>query len=52
MLCHHGAATAPGGRFGSVEALTLYRMNALDAGIKGAFEHGLGLEGAARSEAH
>ena len=52
VLAHHGAATAPGGRFGSVEALTLYRMNALDAGIKGAFEHGLGLEGAARSEAH
>ena len=31
-------------RFGSVEALTLYRLNALDAGVKGAFEHGLGLE--------
>jgi 3'-5' exoribonuclease len=44
VLCHHGAAAAPGGRFGSVEALTLYRLNALDAGVKGAFEHGLGLE--------
>ena len=43
VLCHHGAAAAPGGRFGSVEALTLYRLNALDAGVKGAFEHGLGL---------
>jgi 3'-5' exoribonuclease len=44
VLCHHGAATAPGGRFGSVEALTLYRLNAVDASVKGAFEHGLGLE--------
>jgi len=51
VLCHHGAAAAPGGRFGSVEALTLYRLNALDAGIKGAFEHGLGLESAPRSAA-
>jgi 3'-5' exoribonuclease len=44
VLCHHGAAAAPGGRFGSVEALTLYRLNALDASVKGAFEHGLGPE--------
>ena len=44
VLCHHGAAGAPGGRFGSVEALTLYRINALDVSVKGAFEHGLGLE--------
>lgn len=44
VLSHHGAAAAPGGRFGSVEALTLYRINALDASVKGAFEHGLGLE--------
>jgi 3'-5' exoribonuclease len=48
VLCHHGPAAAPGGRFGSVEALTLYRLNALDAGVKGAFEHGLGLEPARR----
>jgi 3'-5' exoribonuclease len=41
VLCHHGPAGAPGGRFASVEALTLYRLNALDASIKGAFEHGL-----------
>lgn len=41
VLCHHGPATAPGGRFASVEALALYRLNALDAGIKNAFEHGL-----------
>ena len=52
VLCHHGAAAAPGGRFGSVEALTLHRLNAVDAGVKGAFEHGLGVEAAARSEAH
>ncbi|HTT28020.1 MAG TPA: HD domain-containing protein [Solirubrobacteraceae bacterium] len=52
VLCHHGAAGAPGGRFGSVEALTLYRLNALDAGVKGAFDHGLGLDAAVRSEAH
>jgi 3'-5' exoribonuclease len=44
VLCHHGPATAPGGRFASVEALTLYRLNAVDASVKGAFEHGLGLE--------
>jgi 3'-5' exoribonuclease len=49
LLCHHGAAGAPGGRFGSVEALTLYRLNGLDASIKGAIDHGLGLEAAPRS---
>jgi 3'-5' exoribonuclease len=41
LLCHHGATSAPGGRFHSAEALALYRLNALDAGVKGAFEHGL-----------
>jgi 3'-5' exoribonuclease len=41
VLCHHGPATGPGGRFASAEALALYRLNALDTGIKGAFEHGL-----------
>ena len=41
VLCHHGAASAPGGRFGSAEALALHRLNALDAGVKGAFEQGL-----------
>ncbi len=44
MLSHHGPASAPGGRFASVEALTLYRLNALDASVKGAFEHGLGVD--------
>jgi 3'-5' exoribonuclease len=41
VLCHHGADAAPGRRFGSPEALALYRLNALDASIKGALEHGL-----------
>ncbi len=41
VLCHHGADQAPGGRFGSAEALALYRLNALDASVKGAVEHGL-----------
>ena len=44
VLCHHGTATAPGGRFASTEALALYRLNAVDAGIKGALEHGLGAD--------
>jgi 3'-5' exoribonuclease len=42
VLCHHGAGAAPGGRFASREALALYRLNALDASVKGALEHGLG----------
>ncbi len=42
VLCHHGADQAPGGRFGSAEALALYRLNALDASVKGAVEQGLG----------
>ncbi len=42
LLCHHGASGAPGGRFHSPEALALYRLNALEAGVKGAFEVGLG----------
>jgi 3'-5' exoribonuclease len=46
VLCHHGPSSAPGGRFGSVEALALYRINALDAAVKGALEHGLGGAGA------
>jgi 3'-5' exoribonuclease len=41
VLTHHGPAAAPGGRFASAEALALYRLNALDAGVKGALEHGL-----------
>jgi 3'-5' exoribonuclease len=41
VLCHHGPSSAPGGRFASVEAAALYRINALDAGVKEALEHGL-----------
>jgi 3'-5' exoribonuclease len=41
ILAHHGADSVPGRRFRSVEALTLYRLNALDATVKGALEHGL-----------
>ena len=40
VLCHHGASAAPGGRFASAEAVALYRLNGLDAGVKGALEHG------------
>ena len=41
VLAHHGPATAPGGRFASAEALALFRLNAFDATVKGALEHGL-----------
>jgi 3'-5' exoribonuclease len=41
VLCHHGPDAAPGRRFGSAEALALARVNALDAAVKGALEHGL-----------
>ena len=41
VLSHHGTDSAPGRRFGSPEALALYRLNALDASVKGALEHGL-----------
>ncbi len=41
VLCHHGPSAAPGGRFGSPEALALFRLNALDASVKDALEHGL-----------
>ena len=43
VLTHHGPDAAPGRRFGSPEALALYRLNALDATVKGALEHGLNL---------
>jgi 3'-5' exoribonuclease len=45
LLSHHGADSGRPGSgargFASPEALALYRLNALDAGIKGALEHGL-----------
>jgi 3'-5' exoribonuclease len=42
LLGHHGPDALPGRRFRSAEALALYRLNALDAGVKGALDHGLG----------
>lgn len=44
ILAHHGADALPGRRFRSAEALALYRLNALEAGVKGALEHGIGLD--------
>jgi 3'-5' exoribonuclease len=41
VLTHHGADAAPGRRFGSPEAVALYRLNALDASVKDVLEHGL-----------
>jgi 3'-5' exoribonuclease len=41
ILGHHGADALPGRRFRSAEALALQRLNALDASVKGALEHGL-----------
>ena len=46
LLSHHGPDAAPGrgrqgGGFGSPEALALARLNALEAGVKGALEQGL-----------
>jgi 3'-5' exoribonuclease len=41
VILHHGAESAVGQRFASPEALALHRLNALDAQVKSAFEHGL-----------
>ena len=41
VLTHHGADAAPNRRFGTPEAVALHRLNALDASVKGALEHGL-----------
>jgi 3'-5' exoribonuclease len=41
VQCHHGPDSAPGRRFGSPEALALYRLNALDAAVKGSLEQGI-----------
>jgi 3'-5' exoribonuclease len=35
VLCHHGSSLAPGGRFATSEAMALYRLNAVDAGVSG-----------------
>ncbi|WP_205696407.1 OB-fold nucleic acid binding domain-containing protein [Conexibacter sp. SYSU D00693] len=49
VLTHHGPDAAgragAGSRFASVEALALFRLNAVDAAVKGAIDHGLGLDG-------
>jgi len=41
VLTHHGPEAAPGRRFASAEAVALHRLNALDATVKEALEHGL-----------
>jgi 3'-5' exoribonuclease len=41
VLAHHGPDGLPGRRFRSPEALALQRLNAVDAAVKGALEHGL-----------
>jgi 3'-5' exoribonuclease len=40
VILHHGSDSSSGQRFASPEALALYRLNALDAQVKGALEHG------------
>jgi 3'-5' exoribonuclease len=40
VLSHHGVDGGRGRGFGSPEAIALYRLNALDAQVKGALEHG------------
>src|SRR3954462_13906535 len=42
VLGHHGPDALPSRRFASVEAVALYRLNSVDAAVKGALEHGLG----------
>ncbi len=42
ILGHHGPDALPARRFASAEAIALYRLNALDASVKGALEHGVG----------
>jgi 3'-5' exoribonuclease len=41
VLGHHGVESLPGRRFRSAEAVALYRLNSLDASVKGVIEHGL-----------
>jgi 3'-5' exoribonuclease len=38
VILHHGPEAAAGQRFASPEALALYRLNSLDAQVRGAFE--------------
>ena len=44
VLAHHGADGLPGRRYASVEAVALQRLNAVDAAVKGALGHGLGVD--------
>lgn len=41
VMCHHGPDALRLRQFPSAEAIALYRLNALDAQVKGALEHGL-----------
>ena len=41
VMCHHGTDALRLRRFPSPEAIALYRLNALDAGVKTALEHGI-----------
>jgi 3'-5' exoribonuclease len=43
VLTHHGADATPQRKFASIEAVALYRLNAVDSAIKGALEHGVGM---------
>jgi 3'-5' exoribonuclease len=43
VAAHHGAEGAQIS-FASAEALALHRLNALDAGVKGALERGLAIK--------
>jgi 3'-5' exoribonuclease len=40
ILGHHGPDALPGRRFALPEAVALYRLNAVDAAVKGVLEHG------------
>jgi 3'-5' exoribonuclease len=42
VMCHHGTDALRLRHFPSPEAIALYRLNALDAGVKTALEHGIG----------
>jgi 3'-5' exoribonuclease len=42
VMAHHGVQAGSHERFSSAEAIALFRLNTLDAHLKGAFERGLG----------
>lgn len=44
VLAHHGPDALPQRRFQLPEAVALHRINALDAAVKSAVEHGVGLD--------